>query len=106
MGLPTTANYSVVASVMAQPLVSLAARNGLAIPLLAVHLFVFFFGLMPGTTLRFEGGAVIVDNDAIVKSLTVTKFVVVGLGFAGAAIILSPERSDYGLFLLLPVLSG
>lgn len=50
MGLPTTANYIVVASVMAQPLVTLAAQNGLMIPLFAVHLFVFNFGLMSGTT--------------------------------------------------------
>ena len=50
MGLPTTANYIVVASVMAQPLVTLAAQNGLVIPLFAVHLFVFYFGLMSGTT--------------------------------------------------------
>lgn len=50
MGLPTTANYIVVATVMAQPLVTLAAQNGLVIPLFAVHLFVFYFGLMSGTT--------------------------------------------------------
>lgn len=50
MGLPTTANYIVVASIMAQPLVSLAAQNGLEIPLIAVHLFVFYFGLISGTT--------------------------------------------------------
>ncbi|PIE16253.1 MAG: C4-dicarboxylate ABC transporter [Rhodobacterales bacterium] len=50
MGLPTTANYIVVASVMAQPLVTLAAQNGMVIPLFAVHLFVFYFGLMSGTT--------------------------------------------------------
>nr|WP_306265599.1 TRAP transporter permease [Pararhizobium sp. IMCC3301] len=50
MGLPTTANYIVVASIMAQPLVTIAAQNGLVIPLFAVHLFVFYFGLMSGTT--------------------------------------------------------
>ncbi len=50
MGLPTTANYIVVASIMAQPLVTLAAQNGVVIPLIAVHLFVFYFGLISGTT--------------------------------------------------------
>ncbi|MBW1637355.1 MAG: TRAP transporter permease [Deltaproteobacteria bacterium] len=50
MGLPTTANYIVVASVMAGPLVTLAAQNGIVIPLIAVHLFVFYFGLISGTT--------------------------------------------------------
>ncbi len=50
MGLPTTANYIVVASIMAQPLVTLAAQNGIIVPLIAVHLFVFYFGLISGTT--------------------------------------------------------
>ncbi len=50
MGLPTTANYIVVASIMAHPLVTLAAQSGVIIPLIAVHLFVFYFGLISGTT--------------------------------------------------------
>ncbi len=50
MGLPTTANYIVVASVMAQPLVTLASQNGIIIPVIGVHLFVFYFGLLAGTT--------------------------------------------------------
>ncbi|MFT2110603.1 TRAP transporter permease [Marinomonas sp. 2405UD68-3] len=50
MGLPTTANYIVVASVMAQPFVTLASQHGIVVPLIAVHLFVFYFGLISGTT--------------------------------------------------------
>ncbi|MFV2034647.1 MAG: TRAP transporter permease, partial [Halocynthiibacter sp.] len=50
MGLPTTANYIVVASIMAQPLVTLASQNGIIIPVIGVHLFVFYFGLLAGTT--------------------------------------------------------
>lgn len=50
MGLPTTANYIVVASVMAQPFVTLASQHGIIVPLIAVHLFVFYFGLISGTT--------------------------------------------------------
>lgn len=50
MGLPTTANYIVVASVMANSLAISAAQNGLSIPLIAIHLFVFYFGLISGTT--------------------------------------------------------
>ncbi len=50
MGLPTTANYIVVASVMAQPFVTLAAQHGLIVPLIAINLFVFYFGLISGTT--------------------------------------------------------
>jgi len=45
-GLPTTASYVVVATLMAPVVVELAAQNDVAVPLIAVHLFVFYFGLM------------------------------------------------------------
>ncbi|MEO9780419.1 MAG: TRAP transporter permease [Sedimentitalea sp.] len=50
MGLPTTANYIVVAAIMANPFVTLAAEHGIEVPPIAVHLFVFYFGLLSGTT--------------------------------------------------------
>jgi len=46
IGMPTTANYVVVATLMAPVLVEVAQQNDLAVPLVAVHLFVFYFGLM------------------------------------------------------------
>ena len=50
MGLPTTANYVVVASLMAAVLVEVGAASGFIFPLIAVHLFVFYFGLMADVT--------------------------------------------------------
>lgn len=50
MGLPTTANYIVVSSLMAPVIVELGAANGYLIPLIAAHLFVFYFGLMADVT--------------------------------------------------------
>lgn len=50
MGMPTTAAYIVVATLMAPVLVDLAAQNGLTVSLVAVHLFVFYFGLMADVT--------------------------------------------------------
>ncbi len=50
MGMPTTASYVVVATLMAPVLVELAAQNDLAVPLIAVHMFVFYFGLMADVT--------------------------------------------------------
>lgn len=50
MGLPTTANYIVVSTLMAPVIVELGAANGLLVPLIAVHLFVFYFGLMADVT--------------------------------------------------------
>ena len=50
MGLPTTANYLVVASLLAPVLVELGAASGLVLPLIAVHLFVFYFGILADDT--------------------------------------------------------
>lgn len=50
MGIPTTANYILVATLMAPVVVDLGAQAGLAIPLIAVHLFVFYFGIMADVT--------------------------------------------------------
>ena len=50
VGLPTTANYIVVSSLMASVVVSLGAQEGLIVPLIAAHLFVFYFGIMADVT--------------------------------------------------------
>jgi TRAP transporter 4TM/12TM fusion protein len=50
LGLPTTANYIVVSSLMATVVVSLGAQEGLIVPLIAAHLFVFYFGIMADVT--------------------------------------------------------
>ena len=50
MGLPTTANYIVVSSLMAGVVVELGAQSGLIVPLVAVHMFVFYFGIMADVT--------------------------------------------------------
>jgi TRAP transporter 4TM/12TM fusion protein len=50
MGLPTTANYIVVATLMAPVVVELGSQVGLVVELIAVHLFVFYFGIMADVT--------------------------------------------------------
>ncbi len=50
MGLPTTANYIVVSTLMAPVIVNLGAENGLVVPLIAVHMFVFYFGILADDT--------------------------------------------------------
>ncbi|MEZ5661216.1 MAG: DUF3394 domain-containing protein [Burkholderiaceae bacterium] len=50
MGLPTTANYIVVSSLMAPVIVSVGAQSGLVVPLIAVHMFVFYFGILADDT--------------------------------------------------------
>jgi TRAP transporter 4TM/12TM fusion protein len=50
MGLPTTANYIVMASLTAPVILILAADNGYLIPAIAAHLFVFYFGILADDT--------------------------------------------------------
>ncbi|EPC10112.1 TRAP dicarboxylate transporter subunit DctM [Pasteurella multocida 2000] len=50
MGLPTTANYIVVSSLMAVVIIEVGRQNGFIVPLIAVHLFVFYFGIMADVT--------------------------------------------------------
>ena len=69
MGLPTTANYIVVSSLMAPVVVSLASANGLIVPLIAVHMFVFYFGILaddtPPVGLAAFAAAAIAKSDPI-----------------------------------------
>ncbi len=50
MGLPTTANYIVMASLVAPVIANLAGEAGLVVPLVAIHLFVFYFGILADDT--------------------------------------------------------
>ena len=74
MGLPTTANYIVVSTLMAPVVVELGAQSGLLVPLIAVHLFVFYFGLMADVTppvgLASFAAAAIARHDPIKVGIT------------------------------------
>ncbi len=74
MGLPTTANYIVVSTLMAPVVVELGAQSGLLVPLIAVHMFVFYFGLMADVTppvgLASFAAAAIARTDPIKTGLT------------------------------------
>ena len=74
MGLPTTANYIVVSTLMAPVVVELGAQSGLIVPLIAVHLFVFYFGLMADVTppvgLASFAAAAIARSDPIKTGVT------------------------------------
>lgn len=69
LGVPTTANYVLVATLMAPVCVELGAQNGLIIPLIGVHLFVFYYGIMgditPPVGLATFAAAAISGEDAI-----------------------------------------
>jgi TRAP transporter 4TM/12TM fusion protein len=73
LGVPTTANYILVATLMAPVIVELGAQSGLVIPLIAVHLFVFYYGIMgditPPVGLATFAAAAISGEDAIETGL-------------------------------------
>lgn len=50
MGLPTTANYILMATLTAPVIVQLGGDAGLVFPLIAAHLFVFYFGILADDT--------------------------------------------------------
>ncbi len=69
MGLPTTANYIVMATLTAPVIVQLGGDAGLIIPVLAAHLFVFYFGILaddtPPVGLAAYAAAAIAKSDPI-----------------------------------------
>ena len=73
MGLPTTANYIVMASLTAPVIMNLAAHNGYVIPMLAAHMFVFYFGILaddtPPVGLAAYAAAGIAKADPVITGL-------------------------------------
>ncbi|MBW2264571.1 MAG: TRAP transporter permease [Deltaproteobacteria bacterium] len=69
MGLPTTATYIVMASLTAPIVVQVGGAYGYFIPLMAAHLFCFYFGILaddtPPVGLAAYAAAAIAESEAI-----------------------------------------
>jgi TRAP transporter 4TM/12TM fusion protein len=69
MGVPTTANYIIMAALVAPVVQNLARAAGVDVPLVAIHLFVFFFGILaddtPPVGLAAYAAAAIAKSDPI-----------------------------------------
>jgi TRAP transporter 4TM/12TM fusion protein len=69
MGLPTTANYILMATLTAPVIVELGGDAGLVFPIIAAHLFVFYFGILaddtPPVGLAAYAAAAIAKSDPI-----------------------------------------
>ncbi|GAB6057632.1 TRAP transporter permease [Desulfonatronum parangueonense] len=69
MGMPTTANYIIMATLTAPVIIQLGGDAGLIFPLIAAHLFVFYFGILADVTppvgLAAYAGAAIARTDPI-----------------------------------------
>ncbi len=73
MGLPTTANYIVMAALTAPIIMDLAGNNGYVIPLIAAHMFVFYFGILaddtPPVGMAAYASAAIAKSDPIITGI-------------------------------------
>ena len=50
MGLPTTANYIIVSTLLAPVIYNLTSAHGMVVPLVSIHLFCLYFGVMADAT--------------------------------------------------------
>lgn len=50
MGLPTTATYIIMAAMTAPAILTISADHNLGLPIVAVHLFVFYYGIVSDDT--------------------------------------------------------
>lgn len=73
MGLPTTATYIVMASLTAPIIVEVGGLYGFFVPLMAAHLFCFYFGILaddtPPVGLASYAAAAIADSEPIPTGL-------------------------------------
>ena len=73
MGLPTTATYIVMASLTAPAIVTIGGLNNFIVPLMAAHLFCFYFGILaddtPPVGLAAYAAAAIAKSDPIPTGL-------------------------------------
>ena len=73
MGLPTTANYIVMAALTAPIIMELAGNSGYLIPTIAAHMFVFYFGILaddtPPVGMAAYASAAIAKSDPIVTGI-------------------------------------
>ncbi len=74
MGLPTTATYVVMATITVPIIVELGANLGFAIPLIAAHLYCFYFGIIaddtPPVGLAAYTAAAIAKTDPVPVGIT------------------------------------
>ena len=80
MGVPTTANYVIMATICAPMVIRTAAELGITVPILAAHMFVFYFGIVaditPPVALAAYAGSAIAKSNPIKTGITATKLAI------------------------------
>ncbi len=106
MGVPTTANYVIMASMVAPILM-----RSLSIPVLAAHMFVFYFGIVaditpPVALAAYAGSAIAKSNPmktgVIATRLAITAFIVPYIfAFSPEMLIIGSDKPWYDIVLLV-----
>jgi TRAP transporter 4TM/12TM fusion protein len=80
MGIPTTANYVIMATITAPMVIRAGTLAGVEVPLLAAHMFVFYFGIVaditPPVALAAYAGAAIAKANPIKTGITATRLAI------------------------------
>jgi TRAP transporter 4TM/12TM fusion protein len=80
MGIPTTANYVIMATITAPMVIRAGTLAGVEVPLLAAHMFVFYFGIVaditPPVALAAYAGAAIAKANPIKTGVTATRLAI------------------------------
>ena len=80
MGIPTTANYVIMATITAPMVIRAGAEIGVVVPILAAHMFVFYFGVLaditPPVALAAYAGAAIAKSNPIKTGVTATRLAI------------------------------
>jgi TRAP transporter 4TM/12TM fusion protein len=80
MGIPTTANYVIMATITAPMVIRAGSAVGIVVPLMAAHMFVFYFGIVaditPPVALAAYAGAAIAKSNPIKTGVTATRLAI------------------------------
>ncbi len=106
MGVPTTANYVIMASMVAPILM-----NSLSIPVLAAHMFVFYFGIVaditPPVALAAYAGSAIAKSNPMKTGVTATRLAITAFivpyifAFSPEMLIIGSDAPWYEIVLLV-----
>ena len=116
MGLPTTANYIVVSSLMVPVIIEVGAEHGFIVPLIAAHLYCFYFGILaddtPPVCLAAYAAAAIAKAPTIATGIQGfaydirTAILPVMFIFNGELLLLNINSWPHGIFILVMTCIG
>ena len=105
MGVPTTANYVIMASMIAPILI-----RSLSLPILAAHMFVFYFGIVaditPPVALAAYAGSAIAKSNPMKTGVTATRLAITAFivpyifAFSPEMLIIGSNKPWYEIVLL------